>query len=130
MASVVRSGLCLVTALVVACLPLLPPEHIHPAGTEGRASSLVHAHLADGPDTAGNDGVLTASHGDHSRAIFLTAAYDRTSRFAPGPVALVGAAAMIAPLVRPLGIVHTSPVQRAHGPPLQVWLTRGPPSLS
>jgi hypothetical protein len=42
---------------------------------------------------------------------------------------LLAIAVVTAPVLSSIGAVQTRTVQRAHGPPRSVWLTRGPPSL-
>lgn len=128
MPSVVRFGASVVIALAVVCLPLLPPEHIHRAGIEGRTKPLVHAHALEnsGATTAGTS--LACPHGNHGLAIFITTVYDSVSRAASQPVLLLAASVVFAPQLRPLGVVEANLTQSTHGPPRSVWLTRGPPS--
>jgi hypothetical protein len=130
----VRFGMSLFLACAVVYLPLLPPEHIHRAGIEGRRAPLVHAHQLDGPDSGSGDtgtsGSLGVGHGNHGLAIFLSTNYRTVLRFVSPPIALVSAVVPIAPVFCPLGLVHAGFVQRDHSPPRSVWLTRGPPSLS
>lgn len=123
-----------VLVLAVTCLPLLPKEHIHVAGIEGRNKQIVHVHPVDAAAGGSDVSVLQFHgdqfHGDHGLAIFLTTVYDSVSRFAQAPTVLVATAAVIAPVLQTLGVVQACTVQSAHGPPRSVWLTRGPPSLS
>jgi hypothetical protein len=133
---VLRSGTSVFIALAVAGLPLLPAEHIHRAGIEGRAAPLVHAHFVDGPDTnaaptqAPRSSSFRVGHGNHDLAIFLSTDYNGVSRFASQPSALLTAIATIVPVFNAIGPTHAGFVQHAHGPPRSVWLTRGPPSLA
>ena len=133
MAGCTRSALAVVAALAVAALPLLPPEHIHRAGIEGRTATLVHAHedVLDGGGAPASAGAgLRTSHGDHSRAIFLSTQYNSVSRFAPPPLAIVVAAVVAAPAFRIVATAGWLNAQLTHGPPGTTWLTRGPPTLA
>jgi hypothetical protein len=133
MSAAARSGASVVVALAVACLPLLPPQHIHPAGIEGRTIPLVHAHPVDGPGIGAGTGAsdsFRSGHGNHAFAIFPGADYSAMSRFVPQPGALVSAPVMIAGVFRSVGVVFAGVVQTAHGPPRSAWLARGPPHLS
>jgi hypothetical protein len=134
---VLRSGTAVVIALAVAGLPLLPAEHIHRAGIEGRTAPLVHAHFLDGPDTdvaptqaPDRHTSLKVGHGNHGLAIFLSTDYNGVSQFAAQPVALLTGIAMIVPAFNTIGSAHAGFVRYAHGPPRSVRLTRGPPSLA
>jgi hypothetical protein len=133
MASRPGFGVTTIAALAVVCVPLLPVEHVHLAGIEGRTQPLVHSHAleADGaPHTESAGQSLVAPHGDHGLAVFLSTVYNGTSRFVPQPALPFDALVTIAPTFRSLGVVHWSGPQTTHGPPGPVWLTRGPPSLS
>jgi hypothetical protein len=132
MACPVRSAFALVAALAVAGLPLLPPEHIHRAGIEGRTTTLVHAHedVLDGVGAGPAGAGLKASHGDHSLAVFLSTHYNSVSRFAAAPVAVLAGAVVIAPGFRRIAPGARVTAQLTHGPPGATWLTRGPPVLS
>jgi hypothetical protein len=121
-----RFGLSIGLGALVVCIPLLPPEHVHLAGIEGRTTALVHSHELDGGDVRGSGASLTRSHGDHARAIFLTTVFERTSARVL-PAALHGVAAVIVPILVPVATAHTRVGHRIHGPPGPVWLTRGPP---
>jgi hypothetical protein len=123
--------------LAVAGLPLLPAEHIHRAGIEGRTAPVVHAHFLDGPDTdvaptqaPDRHTSLKVGHGNHGLAIFLSTDYNGVSQFAAQPVALLTGIAMIVPAFNTIGSAHAGFVRYAHGPPRSVRLTRGPPSLA
>jgi hypothetical protein len=80
--STLRPGVFLLLAALVT-LQSARAEHVHPAGIEGRTSSLVHSHLADvapiGPARA------YAAHGDHRLAIFLSSIYESVIRNPPIP---------------------------------------------
>jgi hypothetical protein len=126
-------SLAVVVAFAVANVPLLPPEHIHLAGIEGRTATLVHAHedVIDWVGAAGPRGAgLKTSHGDHGRAIFLSTTYNSNPRVAAQPVALLVSTALAAPAVHSIGITDRFNVQSTHGPPGATWLTRAPPALS
>jgi hypothetical protein len=125
----VRIGLSVVVAVAVACVPLLPPEHVHLAGIEGRTTPLVHAHYLDGSHPREHGPSFTHSHGDHGLAVFLATVYDNISSFVQLPVALPGIAVIAAPVLVVLGASSGTFVQLTHGPPRSAWLTRGPPSL-
>ena len=120
-----------VLAFLFACVPLLPAEHMHRAGIEGRDRPLVHSHplAAGGLQTAQPDSALVASHGNHDLAVFLSTVYDHSPRFSSQAPLPAGARADIAPVFRPIGPATLRSHHRTHGPPRSVWLTRGPPSL-
>jgi hypothetical protein len=133
MAACTRSALAVATALAVAGLPLLPPEHVHRAGIEGRATALVHAHedvSDDGGASSARGTALHGSHGSHGLAIFLSTQYDTAVRFAPLPPALVTARVTAPPSAHFIGFTVQVTSHAIHGPPGPSWLTRGPPSLS
>jgi hypothetical protein len=125
--------LTLVSALAVACLPLLPTEHVHLAGIEGRTHALVHSHVLDVAEdlptgSAGHS--LVTPHGDHGLAVFPSTVYNGTARFAHQPILLLDTLVTVAPPVRSRRSADPGRPQTTHGPPGPVWLTRGPPSLS
>jgi hypothetical protein len=72
---------------------------------------------------------LTPPHGDHNRALYITAVYDRMLRSLPQPVVPV-LVVSVTPHFRPLALVQPKVVSNTHGPPLSVRLTRAPPRLS
>jgi hypothetical protein len=116
----------------IAALPLLPPEHVHPAGIEGRSAPIAHAHAPEWDAIAGGNSstaTLHAPHGNHAFAIFLSTDYTTASAFTQQPVAIVAAAPVMATM-RVLGSAHIGTAQTIHGPPGSVPVTRGPPSLS
>jgi hypothetical protein len=119
----------LTLALVLVVGGLLPPEHVHAAGVEGRSRSIVHRHAVAGDVQAPSQAAVTP-HGDHDRALFLEAVYDRAARVAPDLPAVVSAAVIVAPPVHPVAPVRASDVRRTHGPPGTSRPTRAPPSLS
>jgi hypothetical protein len=129
---VVRSVLAAVTALTVASVPLLPPEHLHRAGIEGRAEPLVHAHAWEiaGSSPGSTGTTLASSHGNHGLAIFLSADYTTVSRFIPHPIALLGTITVRPLAFEFLGTVLVESAASIHGPPRDAWLSRGPPSRS
>jgi hypothetical protein len=113
----------------MACLPLLPQEHIHRAGIEGRTTPLVHAHTVEYFGTGSTQASLARGHGDHGLATFLTNTYDGASRVTLQP-ALQAAGVVTVTEFRVIGRADPMLTQTAHGPPRSAWLTRGPPSLS
>lgn len=133
MTSRLGCGLTFVTALAVVCVPLLPSEHVHLAGIEGRTQPLAHSHALDGvgaAQTSSQGHSLVAPHGDHGLAVFVSTVYDGTSRFASRPILVVDTVVAVAPTFRSLGLIPSGQPQSTHGPPGRTWLTRGPPSLS
>ena len=122
-------------ALVIAAVvsgPLLPPEHVHRGGIEGRTAAVVHAHAPDGDAAApaGCGPVLAEPHGDHALALFLRSDCTIGSRAAAGAAELA-AVVVDAPLaIEPAGAIRRGPAERIHGPPGPVWIPRGPPSVS
>ena len=132
MADRLRSAATVVAVLAVAGLPLLPPEHVHLAGIEGRTAALVHAHedvLGDGGDSAPGAGLHTC-HANHGLAVFLSTHYNSVSKFISQPVAVLVAHTDVAPVFRFIGIRGRLNARATHGPPGSTWLTRGPPFVS
>ncbi len=117
-------------AAAFACLPLLPPEHIHLAGIEGRATALVHAHEADDFIPAHSSPSLFSWHGNHGLAIFIATVYDTASGVLSTPALPEAIDALAAPHLQFIRILRIDLTHSAHGPPRSAWLTRGPPSLS
>ena|SRR5688572_24506178 len=127
-----RSALPVFLALAVVGGSLLPPQHLHRAGIEGRTESLVHAHPPDHADAASHfsETALTTGHGDHSLAVLLDGDFLASSSSAahvspPGAVATV-----VLPASKPGPVLATTGELFIHGPPRLVSVTRGPPSLS
>lgn len=123
--------IAILVALVL--LPLLPPQHLHRAGLEGRTEPVVHAHLTDRSEpTTPPSGTtaLSSSHGDHRLAVFLNGDY--TTPDAAGRSAFPSAAvAVISPPMRDVQrVVPRRHAHSIHGPPRFVSITRGPPILS
>jgi len=91
----IRHVVVFLAAIAVMSLQVVRAEHIHPAGIEGRAQTLVHSHLP-GPATGGPRAY--AAHGDHRLAIFLATIYEsvlRNSSYAAPDGAPVSLAARI-----------------------------------
>jgi hypothetical protein len=106
---------------------LLPPEHMHLAGIEGRTHSLVHRHSLTG---YGSDPSATsiAAHGSHERALVMSTFYDSVARVVTHAPAVVNPTIILQPAAGPLEAVQTDDAQRAHGPPGSPCPTRAPPS--
>lgn len=105
----------------------LPTLHVHPAGFEGRAHSLVHQHSVEG-GAPGVSVTSTPAHGNHDRALFLTQVYHGVSRFVPQHPALVEAATAFLPFLGAFEFVQTDDARPAHGPPGSTDLARAPPA--
>ena len=128
-----RSLLTMAVLSAVTSLPLLPPQHLHRAGIEGRTEPLVHVHLTDRSEpSAARSGTsaLSFSHGDHRLTVFLNGDY--TTPETTVGVALPPATSGVVSL--PLGdvqrIAPRRHMLRIHGPPRFVSVTRAPPILS
>ncbi len=119
--------------VAVVSLPLLPPQHLHRAGIEGRTEPLVHAHLTDRsepPTAPAGTPAPSFSHGDHRLAVFLNGDYI-TPEAAGGsvsPPTIVGVITL--PLQDGQRVVPRRHAQRIHGPPRFVSISRAPPILS
>lgn len=123
-----RCGAPVAAIWVVLCGPLLPREHVHRAGIEGRTTLLAHAHRLERFASADSDISVAESHGDHSLALFLTTVYDTASReVAPRPVMTMEAAPSVVLHLQTVHGVAAPSTQTTHGPPRSAWLTRGPP---
>ena len=122
--------LALTPVLVLAILvgTLLPAEHMHLPGIEGRTHSIVHRHSVEGFGP-GQRGASIATHGDHERALFLSTLCDSVSKFVTHAPAVADTAIIILPSLGPLESVQADDAQRAHGPPGSTCPTRAPPSL-
>jgi hypothetical protein len=122
----------LVSSLLVAavvCLPLVPPQHVHRAGIEGRTEALVHAHA---PRPAAHDRhgglALETSHGNHGLAVFLSSDCTSPSRVAISPdVAVMSAIGALSETV--VTALRDTVGASIHGPPRLVGITRGPPPI-
>ena len=124
-----RSPLAVLVALLLFGAPLLPMQHLHRAGIEGRTDALVHAHGLDVPSARACRTALTSGHGDHSRAVFLSG--DFTMRSGASVVAPSAASVNLTPPVPAEGaVVIARDAPLIHGPPLRASITRGPPSAS
>jgi hypothetical protein len=108
---------------------MLPPAHVHAAGIEGRSRAVVHRHTL-AKDASGPLQAAVTSHGDHERAQFLDAVYDRTVRFAQVLPAVAMAAVTVAPPADPVGRIRAVDARRVHGPPGRTRPARAPPSRS
>ena len=128
-----RSALTIALLCAVTSLPLVPPQHLHRAGIEGRTEPLVHVHLTDRskPSTApSGTTALSFSHGDHRLAVFLNGDYTTPEAtvgvaFPPATLGVVSLPLRDVQRVAPRRHVH-----RIHGPPRFVSVTRAPPILS
>ena len=72
-----RRAIALLIGAAVVSLQLVHPPHIHPAGIEGRAQSVVHSHGVGTPKAGTR---ASASHGDHRLAIYLAPIYESVLR--------------------------------------------------
>jgi hypothetical protein len=124
-----RSALAVLVAHVLLGTPLLPVQHLHRAGIEGRTEAIVHAHGPGVPAAGACRTAFSSDHGDHGRALFLTGDFTRPWA---APVAAPPAASVIIASPEPDtgAVVAASDAPLIHGPPLLVPVTRGPPSLS
>lgn len=130
MSVIARPGASVVLIWVMVCGPILPPEHVHRAGIEGRETPLAHAHSLESFAPAGSDTSIAQSHDDHNLALFLTSVYDIASRkVAPQPVMMVEAGPAAVMHLQAVHGAEAASTQTTHGPPRPAWLTRGPPSL-
>jgi hypothetical protein len=117
--------------LAIVGMPLLPPQHLHRAGIEGRAEALVHAHLPDASDAASGscETTLISGHGDHRRAVFLNGDFTTpdTAAYAVSPGLVVS---ITSPALDQEDVLPASDASPIHGPPRLASITRGPPSIS
>jgi hypothetical protein len=125
------SRLALSSVLVVGVMlgALLPQEHMHLGGIEGRTHSVVHRHSLQGSGS-GPSATSIAAHGSHERALFLSTFYDSVTRFVTHAPAVVETAIILLPAFGTLESVPVDAAHRAHGPPGSSWPTRAPPSLA
>src|SRR5687767_5866191 len=118
--------LALVATLIAAvvCLPLVPPEHVHRGGIEGRSEPLVHAHSSPVPRTvpSGHAGV-EASHGDHRFAVYVDSDGLSSQRFSVWVPAAPASRLHVLPLMPGVLAARESSVP-IHGPPGPVHVTR------
>jgi hypothetical protein len=124
-----RFALSSVLVVGVMLGALLPPEHMHLAGIEGRTHSVVHRHSLQGSGS-GPSATSIAAHGSHERALFLSTFYDSVARFLTHAPAVVETAIMLLPALGPLESVQADEAHRAHGPPSSPCPSRAPPSLA
>lgn len=123
----------MVVLVAVVSLPLLPPQHLHRAGIEGRTEPLVHAHLTDRsepPTAPSGTPAPSFSHGNHRLAVYLNGDYT-TPEAAGGsafPPITVGVISL--PLADGQRVVPRRHAHRIHGPPRFVSVSRAPPILS
>lgn len=122
-----RCGLLFILAISVFAAPLVRAEHVHPAGIEGRARALVHAHQTQ-PQAPGEHRAH-AAHGNHSLAIFLTTVYESVCKNPPAPpqAILPGAQPPADPRRDVLGSVDTHGLIQSPGPPATSASGRAPP---
>jgi hypothetical protein len=127
-----RSVLSVFLACAVAGLSLLPPQHLHRAGIEGRTEALVHAHLPDHSDEAAHVSgtALSAGHGDHSLAVLLDGDFIASASFGAHIWPSGAVAGVVLPTSKPGPVLAASGATFIHGPPRLLSITRGPPSLA
>jgi hypothetical protein len=121
--------LALVATLIAAvvCLPIVPPDHVHRGGIEGRSEPLVHAHSSPAPRTVpSSQPDVEASHGDHRLAVYLDSNGFSSPRFSVSAPATLVSRMYVLPLI---SVARSAPVSSVpiHGPPGPVHVTRGPP---
>ena len=107
----------------VAALSVLPPEHLHAAGTPEFSRTVVHRHHVASRSTRSSSSL---EPGDHGAAVFLSSAFDTIQKFAVGPPVVVASGVAIPPPVAPLGhraVLDSPPI---HGPPKPSVLSRAP----
>jgi hypothetical protein len=119
--------LCPLLVLGILADTLLPPEHVHLAGIEGRTHATVHRHALK---TDGGSGTSVSAHGSHDRAVFLNTVYDGGSGFVTHTPAVVETAIAILPVPSLIERVQADDAYRAHGPPGSTCPTRAPPPLA
>ena len=108
----------------VAALSVLPPEHLHAAGTPEFSRTVVHRHHVASHSTRSSSSL---EHGDHGAAVFLSSAFDTIQKFAVGPPVIVASGVVIPPPVAALGHRAVSDGPPIHGPPKLSVLSRAPP---
>jgi hypothetical protein len=121
-----------IVACTIVVMPLLPPQHLHRAGIEGRTEPLVHAHLLDQADAASHsrESALSSRHGDHSLAVSLNADFTASSSITARAPSLGGVATLVLPISTQGPVMAATGALCIHGPPPLVSITRGPPSLA
>jgi hypothetical protein len=123
-------SLPVVLAVLLAVCPLLPPQHIHRAGIEGRTAAIVHAHVVEFGDSTPTGTSIGHSHGNHGLAIFLSTVFNSGPEPQSPPILLSAFGVVATPPLEFVCVVDPIRIERTHGPPGTAWLTRGPPSLS
>jgi hypothetical protein len=127
-----RSTLSVFLALAVVGVSLLPPQHLHRAGIEGRTESLVHAHPPDQSAAASHfsETALSAGHGDHSLAVLLDGDVLASSSIGAHASSPGAVASVVRPMSKPGPVLAATGALFIHGPPRLASIGRGPPSLS
>ena len=108
----------------VAALSVLPPEHLHAAGTPEFSRTVVHRHHVASHSTRSSSSL---ERGDHATAVFLSSAFDTIQKFAVSPPVVVASGVVVPPPVGPLGHRAVSDSPPIHGPPQPSVLSRAPP---
>ena len=120
--------------LMLACALVLggalPPEHVHPAGIEGRAHSIVHRHAPEPSSSRRVATTAVTAHGNHHRAVFLRAVYTSMVRVVPPAPGVAVAATLPASSAGTAERVHVGDVHGAHGPPRATDSPRAPPAAA
>ena len=122
----------MVVLAAVVSLPLLPPQHLHRAGIEGRTEPLVHAHHTSPSDSMTESpatGAPSISHGDHRLAVFANGDYT-TPGHAAGSAAPPAAGVSLLPVLDARSAVLRTGDHPIHGPPRLASAGRAPPTLS
>jgi hypothetical protein len=121
--------LSVILSLVFITLPLVRPDHVHPAGVEGRARAIVHNHQIPVSTTGGSQAY--AAHGNHRFAIFLTSVFEsvssKTPQAPPHVLCLPGFSSSNYPHLDVLGPGHAVRLNRPAGPPGELPPGRSPP---
>jgi hypothetical protein len=120
----------LAVALLVALGPLLPEEHVHLAGIEGRTHAIAHSHWVEESQPAGTVPSFATSHGDHGRAVFLITVYEGAGSHLAPSAAQASSIFVLDPGLPAACTPHAEAAPQIHAPPGRPWLTRGPPSLA
>ncbi len=108
----------------VAALAVLPPEHLHAAGTPEFSRTVVHRHYVTSRSTRSSSSL---EHGDHGAAVFLSSAFDTIQKFAVRPPVVAPSGVVIPPPVALLGHRAVSDGPPIHGPPKPSVPSRAPP---
>ena len=109
----------------VAALAVLPPEHVHAAGTPEFSGTVAHRHHVASHSTRSSSSL---EHGDHGTAVFPSSAFDTIQKFAVGPPVVVPSAVVIPPPAAPLGHRAALDSPPIHGPPKPSVPSRAPPA--